>query len=123
MTPDMGARVEAALARLDAQAEGARLARTAMDAGIEDIRSVRASVRSARGECEVTASADGSVLAITFARETQLNTGLESLLVRTIAQAQAEAREEAAIKASSVLGESSPFVVQLRTAPGPAGAR
>ncbi|WP_353853281.1 YbaB/EbfC family nucleoid-associated protein [Microbacterium testaceum] len=103
--------------------EGARSARAALEAGIEDMRSVRASVRSAKGECEVTASADGSILGITFAREIGLSTGLESLLVRTITQAQAEARAEAAGKAASVLGESSPFVVQLRSTLGNAGAR
>lgn len=123
MNPDLEARVDAALARLDAQVEGARSARAALDAGIEDIRQVRASVTSARGECEVTASADGSVLAIAFARETEPSTGLGSVLVRTIAQAQAEAREEAARKAAPVLGESSPFVVQLRSTFGNAGAR
>ncbi|WP_409201777.1 YbaB/EbfC family nucleoid-associated protein [Microbacterium testaceum] len=123
MIPDAEARIEAALARLDAQVEGARLARAALDEGIEDMRSVRASVRSARGECEVTASADGSILGITFAREIGLRTSLELLLIRTIAQAQNKARAEAASKAASVLGESSPFVVQLRRNLGNAGAR
>jgi hypothetical protein len=123
MIPDAEARIEAALARLDAQVEGARSARAALEDGIEDVRSVRASVRSARGECEVTASADGSVLGITFAREIGLSTGLELLLIRTIAQAQNEARAEAASKAASILGESSPFVVQLRRPLGSAGAR
>ena len=123
MIPDAEARIEAALARLDSQVEGARSARAALEDGIEDVRSVRASVRSARGECEVTASADGSVLGITFAREIGLSTGLELLLVRTIAQAQNEARAEAASKAASILGESSPFVVQLRRTLGNAGAR
>lgn len=114
MISDIEARIDAALARIDAQVEGARSARATLDAAIEDVRNVRVSVRSARGECEVTASAEGAVLGIKFAREIQLSTGFESMLIKTIARAQAEARERAADKAASLLGESSPFVAQLR---------
>lgn len=123
MISDTDARVEATLARIDAQVEGARSRRAATDAVIEDVRSVRASVRSARGECEVTASANGAVLGIKLARGLQSNTTLESLLIHTIARAQAEAREDAARRAASTLGQQSPFVVQLRNAPGEGGAQ
>ncbi|WP_369111675.1 YbaB/EbfC family nucleoid-associated protein [Microbacterium sp. Leaf203] len=123
MNQDLEGRVEAALARIDAQVEGSRSARASLEARIDDIRRVRVSVRSARGECEVTASADGAVLEIAFAREIELSAGFESLLVRTIAQAQEKAREEAALIAAPVLGESSPFVVQLHTTHENRGAR
>lgn len=118
MASDIEARIDAALARIDAQVEGARSARTTLDAAMEDLRSVRVSVRSAGSECEVTASAEGAVLGIKFARDIRLSAGFESLLVDTIARAQAEARERAADKAALLIGESSPLVAQLRTTTG-----
>lgn len=117
MSTDIDARLEAARARLDEQLASARAARADLDAGLDQLRTITATVRSERGECAVTATAEGAVSAIELDPAAEAGPTLAATLTRTIVRAQAAAREAAATRAATLLGESSPLVAQLR-APG-----
>ncbi|MDQ1128691.1 YbaB/EbfC family nucleoid-associated protein [Microbacterium sp. SORGH_AS_0888] len=114
MSTDIDTRLEAARARLDAQLAAAREARADLDSGLEQLRTITATVRSERGECAVTAGVEGAVTAIQLDSDAEAGPALAATLTRTIARAQAAAREAAATRAATLLGESSPIVAQLR---------
>lgn len=120
MINDIDARVEAARARLDAQVAAARAAHANLDAGLEELRKVSVTVRSPRNECEVTATAEGSVTQVRVSPSAELGTELDKVLTRTIETAQLAAREAAADQASVLLGEGSSLVAELRTRRAPA---
>ncbi len=115
MIDDIDTRVEAALARLDAQAAAARDARVGLDNGLRELRTISVTSRSPRNECEVTATAEGTITRVRIAPAADIGPGLDTVLTRTIATAQAAAREAAADRAAVLLGESAPLVSELRT--------
>ncbi|MEX8031745.1 YbaB/EbfC family nucleoid-associated protein [Microbacterium sp. 20-116] len=120
MIDDIDARVEAARARLDAQVAAARAAHANLDVGLEELRNVSVTVRSPRNECEVTATAEGSITQVRVSPGAELGAGLDTALTRTIEAAQSAAREAAADRAAVLLGEGSSLVADLRARRAPA---
>jgi len=120
MIDDIDARVEAARARLDAQVAAARAAHANLDVGLEEPRNVSGTVRSPRNECEVTATAEGSITQVRVSPGAELGAGLDTALTRTIEAAQSAAREAAADRAAVLLGEGSSLVADLRARRAPA---
>ncbi|MFJ4038924.1 YbaB/EbfC family nucleoid-associated protein [Microbacterium sp. NPDC090007] len=116
MTDELEARLDAIRSRLDTQIEAARAARDAVAADAEELRSVESTSRSANGECEVTADADGVVLRVQLASRLSDIRALENLLVETIAKAQRSARDAASQKAARLLGDTSFPGAHLRAA-------
>ncbi len=115
MIDDIDTRVEAVLARLDAQVAAARDARVGLDDGLRELRTISVTSRSPRNECEVTATAEGAITRVRIAPGADLGPGLDTVLTRTIATAQVAAREAAADRAAVLLGETAPLVSELRT--------
>ena len=121
VTYDVEGRIEAARARLDAQFAAAAAARADADAGLEELRALSVTVRSAGGECAITSSAEGKITDVTVAHGLRTDARLSAVLVETIARAQAAARGEAADRAATLFGEASPLVAQLRSSTGDRG--
>lgn len=120
MIDDIDARVEAARARLDAQVAAARAAHANLDVSLEELRNVSVTVRSPRNECEVTATAEGSITQVRVSPGAELGAGLDTALTRTIEAAQSAAREAAADRAAVLVGEGSSLVADLRARRAPA---
>lgn len=114
MINDIDARIEAARARLDAQVVAARSARTGLDAELAELRMISVTTRSPRNECEITATAEGSVIRVRVSPHAQLGPELDAVITRTIEAAQSAAREAAADRAARLLGENAPLVADLR---------
>jgi len=115
VTRELEERLEAVRARLDSQIEAARATRDAFASNAEDLRSVQSTYRSDFGDCEVTANAEGAILRVKLPPRAGDAQTLETILVDTITRAQRSAREAAAQRAASLLGESSPLVAHLRS--------
>ncbi|MFF2273101.1 YbaB/EbfC family nucleoid-associated protein [Agromyces sp. NPDC058136] len=115
-TDDALAGVEAARARVAGQIAQAEARRAGIHALADEIRALSATVRSSRGEVQVTAMPGGQVTAVTFSSiAEQLDAAsLSAIATRTVAEAQQRAAELAVELASEKLGAESPFVAQLR---------
>ncbi|WP_150956789.1 YbaB/EbfC family nucleoid-associated protein [Microbacterium testaceum] len=120
MFDDIDERVEAARARLDAQVAAARAAHANLEVDLKELRNVSVTVRSPRNDCEVTATAEGSVTHVRVSPGAELGAGLDAVLTRTIEAAQSAAREAAADRAAVLLGEGSSLVTDLRARRTPA---
>lgn len=107
--------LEAARARIRAQAADAERRRAAVHELAATVESTRATVRSERGEVAVTASATAVILEVTLDPEAlDLAPGaLGALLTRTIGRAQRAAAERALAATEAALGEGE-FTARLR---------
>lgn len=114
MSHDIDERIEGALARLDAEVARARSSHDALTANLTQLRSIEATVRSPRGECSVTARADGTIVQVRLDPRADPGPGLEKLLTATVALAQGEARHAAADRAEIVLGQDAPLARDIR---------
>ncbi|WP_366936064.1 YbaB/EbfC family nucleoid-associated protein [uncultured Microbacterium sp.] len=114
MSHDIDERVEDALARLDAQVARARASRESLTAELTELRNIEATARSPRGECSVTARADGTVVDVRLGPRADPGPALEKLLTATVVSAQREARQNAADQAEVLLGHGAPWVRDIR---------
>jgi hypothetical protein len=103
-------------ATVAAQVEAASARTAAVDALADRLSATTATVRSLRGEVEVTADPSGAVRAVHFsddARELRA-ADLGRLVTETIARAQHEAAERALAAASEALGAEDAVVTRIR---------
>jgi len=103
-------------ATVRAQIAKAEARTAAVDALADRIAATTATVRSLRGEVEVTAEPSGAVRSVRFADDAlELRAAdLGRLVTETIARARFEAAERALAAAGETLGDDSPLVARLR---------
>jgi hypothetical protein len=111
-----GASPDEALAAVRAQIDAAAARDAAIGRLAETVAGAAATVRSARGEVEVSATAGAAVTAVRFSDDA-LELSVEELgrlTTETIVKAQRQAAEFALTAAEAELGAGSPFVSGLR---------
>jgi DNA-binding protein YbaB len=104
-------------ARIAEQVAAADARTAAIDRLAAEVRAAGATVRSPRGEVEVTASASAVVTDVRIADEALdlAPEELSRLVTDTVARAQAAASERALLLAADELGEDSAIVQELRS--------
>jgi DNA-binding protein YbaB len=107
---------DAVRATIDAQVADAAARAAAVDALAERIATTTATVRSLRGEVEVTAAPSGAIRSVRLADDALELTAVDlgRLVTETISRAQREAADRAFAEAESALGPDSGVVGQLR---------
>lgn len=103
-------RVEGALARLDPPVVQARTSHESLTANLMELGNAEVTVRSPRGECSVTARADGAIVQVRLDPRPDPGPLLEELLTAAAASAQREAGQTAADRARTLLGQGSPLM-------------
>ena len=108
--------IQAARARVAAQVAEAETRNAAVARLADDVSALTVRIASPRGEVTVTASPTGRVVqvSLTSAAETLAAAALSQLVTDTVARAQHSAAMAAVQRSAELLGEHSPFVVQLR---------
>lgn len=108
--------VEAARERVGAQVRAAEQRQQSVEQLVGELQTVSETVRSARGEVEVTAQPSGRVVDLRFSASAEglSAAALSRVATETIALAQHAAAMAAVQRSAELLGESSEFVSQLR---------
>lgn len=110
---NLEARISAAHARLDAQVAAAALSREQLVSSIDELRALRVTAQSARGDIAVTATPDGTIVDVRIDSSARPGDELGQQVTLVIDEAQAAARAAAIALVSERFGSDSPLARQL----------